>query len=198
MATQASEYAVKQSLAGFESMAREFPEIGEQVKKLATTNSGVMSCCGDEILFNPFYFSDNKKLAEICQQQRKIGFWPGNSSLQSVGVHESAHALEWVLDSLNPSNEYDFQKVMAYRDCLEAKEIVSQACKNIKKTEYGKGKRNNELIQSISTYAYDNESDTLAEAFADCYANGDNANPLSKEIRKLTVEKYKAYREMIA
>ena len=39
-----------------------------------------------------------------------------------------------------------------------------------------------------------NDSETMAEAFADVYANGDNANPLSKEIKRLTrlsMNKYK-------
>lgn len=50
---------------------------------------------------------------------------------------------------------------------------------------------NDELKQGISRYALDNPSETLAEAFADVYANGKNAHPLSTEIRKLTVERYK-------
>ena len=31
-----------------------------------------------------------------------------------------------------------------------------------------------------------NDSETMAEAFADVFANGNNAKPLSKEIKRLT------------
>lgn len=81
----------------------------------------------------------------------------------------------------------------AWNKCTEAKSIVSQACKNVKKTEYGRGKKNADLIRDVSRYANENASETLAESFADWYTNKDNASPLAKEIVKLTKEKYKDY-----
>ena len=35
---------------------------------------------------------------------------------------------------------------------------------------------------------------TMAEAFADVYGNGDNTNPLSIEIKRLTLEKIEEYK----
>ena len=72
--------------------------------------------------------------------------------------------------------------------------IVSRACKNIKKTPWGKGKKNAELIGSISRYAQSDASEAMAEAFADVYANGENASPISLEIKKLTINRYKKYK----
>ena len=80
-----------------------------------------------------------------------------------------------------------------WNKCTEAKKIVSQACKNIKKTPYGKGKRNADLIGSVSRYANENASEAMAEAFADVYDNGENANPLSFEIKRLTKEQLETY-----
>ena len=57
-----------------------------------------------------------------------------------------------------------------------------------------KGKKKAELIESISRYASSDASETLAEAFADLYANKSKANPLSQEIYKLTVEQMKKYK----
>ena len=85
------------------------------------------------------------------------------------------------------------ERITAWNDCTEAKRIVSQACKNVKKTASGKGKQNAELISSISKYAQSNPSETMAEAFADVYANGNNAKPLSKEIKRLTIEILESY-----
>lgn len=82
----------------------------------------------------------------------------------------------------------------AWNNCSEATNIVREACDNLKRTPYGAGKSSTELIRAISTYAMENDSETMAEAFADVYANGENAKPLSKEITRLTqsiMNKYK-------
>ena len=69
-------------------------------------------------------------------------------------------------------------------------DIVSQAVKNIKKTEYGKGKKQADLMKAVSGYAATKKGECFAEAFADVASNGENANPLSLEIKRLAIEKY--------
>ena len=123
----------------------------------------------------------------------KSRWWIPNSSPASIGAHETGHAVEWLMIESNKSYLYEWQRIDAWNKCTEAKGVVSQACKNIKKTEYGKGKRNAELISGISRYGQENASETMAEAFADIYANGDNANPLSLEIMRLTKETLSTY-----
>lgn len=185
---------VKDSIEGVETVIVEYPDVGKLLQKTAITNSGAMSCTGDILSFNPTYFSD-KQLIDICDQLSASRFWIQNSSPKSIGVHEAAHGVEWVLIQANPNYTYDFERTMAWNNCSEAKLIVSQACKNIKKTAEGKTKK--ELIQSISRYALDNDSDAMAEAFADVFANGSNANPLSVEIKRLTKEQIKKYKGVI-
>lgn len=185
---------VKQPLTGFESVVKEFPELADEVTLIRTSSSGVMACTGEQITFNSKYFSDVQTLTDTCDRLSNSGFWVKNVTPESIGVHESAHAVEWVLCKLNPSYSYDWQRVMAYNKCTEAQTIVGQACKNIKKTAYGKGKKNDWLKGQISTYAKDNPSETMAEAFNDVYVNGANANPLSLEIKKLTIELYQKYK----
>lgn len=182
-------------IAGIESLADEFPEIRDKLQVLKISKSGVMSCGLDgEINYNPLYFKAGNDMEAIIDRNIKSGWWPKNTSLESIGCHETAHALESVLIELNKSYEYEWQRITAWNRCTEAKAIVSQACKNVKKTAYGKGKKNAELKESISRYATKNDSETMAEAFADVYANGGNANPLSIEIRRLTLETYKRYK----
>lgn len=48
-----------------------------------------------------------------------------------------------------------------------------------------------QLRSSISIYASDNYSDSLAESFADVFINSDDAKELSKEVKKLTLERLK-------
>lgn len=185
---------VRQPLIGFESMVQTFPELGDYVSVIKTSKSGVMACSGEKITFNPAFFSDTTKLADACRQYGSSGWWVNGVTPESIGVHESAHGVEWVLCKLNPTYSYDWERVMAYNKCTEAQKIVGQACKSIKKTAYGKGKTNDWLKEQISRYAKDSPSETMAEAFNDVYVNGANANPLSLEIQKLTIDLYKKYK----
>lgn len=189
--------SVKDSLIGFESVVQEYPEMGDLVQDIVTLNSGVMSCTGKQISFNPTYYSVGNNLSDKCFMASQTGDWIKNCSVKSLGSHEAGHGVEWLLIQSNPSYGYDFERTMAWNHCTEAKEIVQEAVRNIKKTAYGKGKRKADLIRTISRYALDNDSETLAEAFQDVFANGDNANPLSVEIKRLVADKLKKYKGVI-
>lgn len=188
--------SVRGALTGIESVMKETGGLLDTLKTVTTNKSGVMSCSGAKIAFNPHYFKDDgAKIRQSCADMSKSGFWIPNATPESIGAHETAHAIEWMMLQKGPGYEYDWQRVDAWNKCAEAKKLVSQACKNTKKTEYGKGKVNAVLIGKISRYASENASETMAEAFADCYANGDNANPLSKEIKRLTLETLETYKK---
>ena len=185
---------VRDALIGCETMFDEFPDLVDSIKDITTDKSGIMACDGTQISFNPYPFAEHNMMLNACKQNAASGWWPKNTTIASIGAHECAHGVEWLMITANPNYIYDFQRVEAWNECSEAKLIVSQACKNIKKTPYGKGKKNAELINSISRYAGDTASETMAEAFADIYANGENASPLSVEIKRLTIERYKMYK----
>ena len=185
---------VRSALTGVESVFAEFPDVADTVKLITTDKSGVMACGGKKITFNPKYFTEHEKILEACKNSSASRWWIENASPASIGAHETAHAIEWMMLQLNSAYEYQWLRIDAWNKCTEAKKIVSQACKNIKKTAYGKGKKNAELISSISRYAQDTASETMAEAFADVYANGEKANPLSAEIKRLTIETLESYK----
>ena len=185
----------KQALHGIEVMLNEFPELKNQIKTLELSKMGVMSCGNGKITFNPKEFSNADKLLETCLEMDKTHHWIKNVSPASIGVHEATHALEEVLIENNPEYFHKLLKVSAWNNCTEAKKIISQAVKNIKKTPYGKGKNKSDLIYDISAYARHNDSEAMAEAFADVYANGENANPLSKEIKKIAKELLNSYKK---
>ena len=185
---------VKGAISGVETIINDYSEVGKFLKSGITSSSGVMSCTGSKLSFNPDYFSDDHKLRETCTNMSNRGFWVKNASPTSIGIHEAAHGVEWALIQANRKYVTDGQRVSAWNNCSEATNIVRVACDNLKRTPYGAGKSSTELIRSISTYAMENDSETMAEAFADVYANKENAKPLSKEITRLTksiMNKYK-------
>lgn len=185
--------SVRDALAGLETVLDKVPGLKGSLKTVSTSQSGVMSCGGEKITFNPHYFKAAEKIQKSCADMSASRYWVKNASPASIGAHETAHAVEWMMIHKNPAYEYDWQRIDVWNKCTEAKKIVSQACKNVKKTEFGKGKRNVELISTISRYAHETASETMAEAFADVYANGKDASPLSVEIERLTLETIKTY-----
>lgn len=182
--------AVRETLVGLEYAMNDIPGLKGKVQNVKTGRSGVMSCNGTDVTFNPNYYNSKKRIDDEISTCTKSGWWPPNTSRASIAVHECSHAFESVTIDANSAYTSRYERVIAWNNCTEAKAVVSQACKNVKKTEYGKGKKNEELKGAISGYAKTNPSETWAEAFADCYANGENANPLSKEIRRLAIERY--------
>lgn len=182
------------ALSGIESIINEFPVLKGKIKRVTTGNKGFMSCDPDGIIkFNPSDFRDAQTVAESFKKFTSSGLWVKNSTPASVGVHEASHLLELVMIETSGKYPKHHQRVSAWNNCTEARAIVSQACKNIKNTEFGKGKKNAELLQTISGYAKNDPSEALADSFEDVFANGANASPLSKEIKKLTAEQLKKY-----
>lgn len=188
--------AVRDSLTGVESVILEYPEVGYLLKTIETSNSGVMSCTGSTISFNKEYYNIGTDLADKCYTASQMGAWIKNCSPKTIGAHEAGHGVEWLLIQSNTAYKYDFERTIAWNKCSEAKSIVNEAIKNIKKTEYGKGKKKADLIKEISQYALDSDSEAFAEAFHDVYANDKEANPLSLEIKKITRQRMNHYKEV--
>ena len=186
-----NEELVKESVLGIKDITDDFPEIGQTLKGIETSKSGIMSCTGEKITFNPNYYTEHGKLEQTIERCVNSGYYFKGTTVRSIGVHEAGHGLEWFFVSHNPQYTTFSEQVDAWNKCTEAKAIVSQACKNIKQTPYGKGKVNAVLLKAISGNAADNASEALAEALSEFYTNGEKANPLSKEIARLATERYK-------
>ena len=179
-------HTVKSAIAGVESVVAEYSDVGNLLKTAVVSDSGVMSCSRTKLSFNPAYFSDNQTLHHSCKENAKDRWWVPNASTASIGAHEAAHGVENALIEANSSYTTEEQRRTAWNNCTEATKIVKSACAVITQTQYGAGKSDQELARSISRYAASNDSETMAEAFADVFANGRDANPLSKEIVKFT------------
>ena len=88
---------VKTTLEGVESMLNEFPGLANELEIIETGKSGVMACFGQSITFNPAFFQTQGKLQDECKKAVNSKWWVDNASPASIGVHESAHAVEWML-----------------------------------------------------------------------------------------------------
>lgn len=191
---------VKETIEGIESVFTQFPDVSKTVQRaVARRIKGVMSCSGKRLTFNPDYYTDRQFLLDRCKQQSESGHWIKNSSPASIGVHETAHALEWAMIESNPKYTDENARIIAWNSCSEAEQIVLEAIKRIYQNQGNNGiiKSHYALRKSISSYATDSYSETMAEAFADIYANGIYAEPLSTEIVKVTVEQIKKYKGVI-
>lgn len=89
-----------------------------------------MCCSGDKLYLNPKYFKGNdaeKKLNDTCKKASESGWWPNNSSIESIGAHEMDHSVEKVLGRTNPTNTTRLSQAIAWSKSTESKDIVSQA-----------------------------------------------------------------------
>lgn len=185
---------VKNTIGAIVDVSSEYPDALNNIKLITTSNKGVMSCSGGKITFNPQYYKDIEKLKKACLDSSKSGWWIKNASIESIGVHEFGHAINWDLISKNPNYTYDFERIFDWNSDSTAKQIVSQACKDIKKTPYGKGLTNKSIRSAQSNYGATNAGEAIAEAFADKYINKKNANPLSLRIIELIDERFIKYK----
>ena len=185
---------VKQALSGFETVAADFPEVTNGIQKVRLSKSGVMACNGSEITFNSDYYTAPKVLQDTIDRCVKRGWWPKNTSATSIGAHETGHAVEGLLIKISGKYPDRIDQVFAWNYSYEATSIVDEAVANILKTPFGQGKTRAQLVDALSGYATKNNAETMAEAFADFTANGANANPLSAEIYKITLNKYTGYK----
>lgn len=183
---------VKRTLSSIVETADKYPGAFENLKIVTTSSEGVMSCSGSKITFNPEYYDNIDKLNAICKDCSDSGWWIKNSSIESLGVHEFGHSINWDLINKNPYIEIS-ERVHDWNNEETAKKIVSQACKEIKKTKYGEGLKYNEIRARQSEYGATKATEAIAESYADIYANKNNANPLSKKIVEIIDTLFEEY-----
>ena len=182
---------VKASFAGVEKMMADFPEIKQYIKVLGSTTENVMTSTFDgALLFNAEYYKGSiNNLIELCKDASNSKMWINNCTPEALGIHEGTHFLERLLIDLDKTYT---NKRETWDKNIFSKDIVLTACYNIKRKSL-KTLTDSQLRNNISLYANlkDKYSETIGEAFADVHVNGDNADILSKEIKRLMLERLK-------
>lgn len=179
--------SVSRALKSLRNMLNQYPEINKYVKRISTSEHGAMVFRPNEndISLNPKFFKDPDAYRSLIKEQVERGYWIKGTTIESDMVHESAHVLEFVFLNRNVNYKNTLQKENAWNNCNEAEKIVLEAFNNLRAKGIIKGKKLSGLIDNISRYASESYSETMAEAFSDCFINGDNAHEISKEIKRL-------------
>ena len=179
--------SVSRALKSLRNMLNKYPEINKYVKRISTSEHGAMVFRPNEndISLNPKFFKDLDAYRNLIKEQVERGYWIKGTTIESDMVHESAHVLEFVFLNRNVNYKNTLQKENAWNNCNEAEKIVLEAFNNLRAKGIIKGKKLSGLIDDISRYASESYSETMAEAFSDCFINGDNAHEISKEIKRL-------------
>lgn len=165
-------------------------------------NSGYPFVEKYQIVLNASKFKNRNKMLDNCKEQVKTGYWPANTDISSIVVHELGHQLLHVAE-MKKSGLHDAYYITqdnqeAYYNYISdglnvnqttARSIINQAYDNWKQVYHHEGNEE-EFRGSISEYAKGIKEDggvcyseTIAEAIADVYLNGENAADASKLIR---------------
>lgn len=179
--------SVSRALKSLRNMLNQYPEINKYVNRISTSDNGAMVFrpSKNDISLNPEYFKDSEAYSKLIKEQVRKGYWIKGTTIESDMVHEAAHVLEFVLLNRNVNYKNTLQKENAWNNCNESEKIVLEAFNNLRAKGIIKGKKLSRLIDDISRYASESYSETMAEAFSDCFVNGNSAHEISKEIKRL-------------
>ena len=163
-------------MGGIESVLKEFPQAGKFLQEFDSLNLSVAvaryESLGQKIVFSRKYFGSEKAMQDLIEQVNQAY---KNISAASIGVHEMGHIINILI-----AEKLGFAKpaVEAGKACKVFTEwVFSTLTKNEQKIGI------NKLRAAISKYAK-KTGETLSEALADCFANGDNAQILSKAVKR--------------
>lgn len=169
------------------------------------SSSGYPAAIKTQIILNAKYFLDTNKINNSVSYGAKSGYFPKNATRSSAVAHEFGHYLSYVamLKSYGTKRHLlvttKGSEVLSeiYHNFDEGQfsyELLYQAYNEFK-NEY-QSYSFDEFRKSISNYAVAKDStgkyiydETIAEAFHDCYLNGEEAKPASKYIVRKLVEK---------
>ena len=180
--------AVEQVMLEFPQAAANFHELrGDSLQHGVLANA---SYSGVIRLGDHYYAKTEDGLNSTYDRTTSKGFHPAGTNKDHIATHEAGHILERAL-----IDKYILSRGSDYYTRLEASnawnksklsgKVISEACKDAKKTPAGKGLKNTDLIRGVSGYATKNRSETLAECVADYTANGTSAKPLSVAVWKI-------------
>ena len=183
--------AVSDTLKGVEYMLKEFPELKGNINTIGILTEQPLGSDGHNIYLNKRHFlGDTPYIDARLEEKKEKNEWCKDMSREGLGVHEATHCLERLLVDNNRSLDVGFPKRAAFDSGEEASKIVNKAIEQVRNTPYGEHKTAEQLISEITPYEPEKPSETMADAFVGSYANGENANPLSKEIVKQTHKRY--------
>lgn len=172
-------------LTNMEKVYDDFPQVKGQIKEIQSIKHpyGGLNITPDLeddkyiMQMNRNKFNDEKIAIKEYNKDLKAGFHPKGTTYKDMGIHELGHCVTYEIIR----NKYSTPKQISndWNNDITAKEIIEKSFTNLGISD----KLTKRTLRSnISTYARRKYSETIGEAFADYYANGNKATILSKEI----------------
>lgn len=166
----------------------DFPQLRGQIKEIQSIKHpyGGLNITPDLednkyiMQINRNKFNDERISTKEYSKDLKAGFHPKGTTYKDMGIHELGHSIVYRIIK----NKYGNPKAIAndWNKNITAKEIVEKAFKNLGISD----KLTKDILRKqISNYATSDYGETIGEAFADYYANGNTSKSLSKEIIKV-------------
>jgi hypothetical protein len=185
--------AIKETFAVMESAVENYPQLKGAVREIGQKTNATMGTTpiqggGFRLDINPNYFGDGgiEGYKDMYANAMGYGYFTHRSDWSHTGVHELGHVAHGLLAQDGASNFEAFAK--DWNNHKTPTKIVSEAWKAVK-AEYPKDTYKGDAIAKISTYAKRSDSETIAEAFVNVFVKKDAAEPLSREIVKIMMER---------
>ncbi len=173
--------AAKDALRAIQSILIEHPELVDTLEEVKY-NGRVKSALAQATTRYDYKSGALASTVELCQSYKSYdwiqsydhdgrGWHPPHANAESVAAHEMGHVYEAAI--VNRREQKGGKRWSSMVSRVHTAGVVEAA-----KAKTG-GKAGD-----ISEYAMESHSETMAEAFADVYANGPKADKLSREIVK--------------
>ncbi len=162
------------------------PEITDSVKITTDVVPYVASLNFNGVLkLSLVYAQDKSILLRELSKGVSLKIYPSNcNTIKSALYHELfGHGAERFL--LQHDENY-VDKVLAWKECHVAEKIVTESIANLMKTNTSLTAK--ALREQICSAALDSYSETMAFGLQDVYINNNEAQPLSKEIKSVTMK----------
>ena len=190
---------IKESIVAADKVFEDIPEMTDQLKALGdfADRGSYARAYPDRIEFGTHYrkTSSRKELQKALDDDYISHFHP-TPKIESTYIHELGHIAEAAV-LVKKRGEL---VVWEWNAHTQAKDIVREATIKVERDAINdsswepqtKAEENEVLSRhrsSISHYAMKSYAETMAEAFADYYINGEDATDLSKEIVRIIKER---------
>lgn len=199
--------ALRTACEGIEAVIDEFPVVAQYIRSLSGGARGrqiaAVNPDGD-IIINTSTYKTQSSLDATVLHNVNTHYHPQGSGAKEFTSHEVGHLLNWILikaavrsqaaaqvaagGAAPSAHQISSAEMADWRHDYTATKLIDKAVKNITKKANRAGVQpatRDQLRQSVSGYAMDNDGETLAECVADYVANRGQAKRLSREVWRL-------------
>lgn len=163
-----------------------YPEYTSQMKNIQdlANNRAFAATNGSDMRTNIGYFGNINTLEAMYNYDVSNGFHPAGTTWRDIVTHEMGHVVTRGI--INKMFDNDADRNAAWHSGEVSRDILRNAVKEVQDNYKAYGFKTKptspQLRSDISKYATHNADESIAEAWADYHANGNNSKALSRAI----------------